>query len=57
MIILSSSYQNDPTPFKDLVPFFSDMLTRIVNNQFDHNYDYDTLPAPWMQMKLIRVCK
>lgn len=31
------------------------MLTRIVNNQFDHNYDYDTLPAPWMQMKLIRV--
>ena len=38
-----------------MVPFFSDMLLRIVNGQFDPNYDFDTLPAPWMQMKIIRV--
>ena len=49
------SPQAEPSQFKDLVPFFSDMLLRIVNGQFDPNYDFDTLPAPWMQMKIIRV--
>ena len=48
-------WQADPNEYKDLVPFFSDMLLRIVNSQFDTNYDFDTLPAPWMQMKIIRV--
>lgn len=45
----------DPTPYKDLVPFFTEMLLNIVNGKFDHNYDYDNLPAPWIQMKIIRV--
>ena len=31
------------------------MLLRIVNGKFDPHYDFDTLPAPWMQMKIIRV--
>lgn len=51
----SPSSQADPSQFRDLVPFFSDMLLRIVNGKFDPNYDFDTLPAPWMQMKIIRV--
>ena len=45
----------DPSQYKDLIPFFTEMLMNIVNGKFDHNYDYDTLPAPWMQMKIIRV--
>ena len=45
----------DPSQYKDLVPFFTEMLMNIVNGKFDRNYDYDTLPAPWMQMKIIRV--
>ena len=28
---------------------------KIVSDQFDHAYDFDSLPAPWVQMKVIRV--
>ena len=45
----------DPSSFRDLVPFFSELLIKIVTGQFDPAYDFDTLPAPWVQMKVIRV--
>ena len=37
------------------MPFFSELLMKIVSDQFDHAYDFDSLPAPWVQMKVIRV--
>ena len=37
------------------MPFFSELLMKIVSDQFDHAYDFDNLPAPWIQMKVIRV--
>lgn len=45
----------DPSSFRDLVPFFSEMLMKIVTGKFDSAYDFDSLPAPWVQMKVIRV--
>ena len=47
--------QADATSFKDLLPFFTELLMKIVSDQFDHAYDFDSLPAPWVQMKVIRV--
>ena len=53
---MTASYsQADAASFKDLLPFFTDLLMKIVGDQFDHAYDFDNLPAPWVQMKVIRV--
>jgi AP-4 complex subunit epsilon-1 len=45
----------DATPYKDLVPSLVSILKQITDHRLPSEYDYHRVPAPWMQLKLIRI--
>lgn len=53
-VIESMSLENK-TLFKHIVPSLVAILKQIGDRRLPAEYDYHRLPAPWMQMKLIRI--
>lgn len=45
----------DAIPYKDLVPSLVSILKQIIDHRLPNEYDYHRIPAPWMQLKLIRI--
>lgn len=46
---------HEPNLFKDLVPSLVSILKQITDHRLPSDYDYHRVPAPWMQLKLIRI--
>eukprot|EP00755_Sulcionema_specki_P022213 Sspe_Gene.75973::Locus_47470_Transcript_1_1_Confidence_1.000_Length_2855::g.75973::m.75973/K12400/AP4E1; AP-4 complex subunit epsilon-1 len=45
----------DPEDNKHLVPSFVQILKQICNNNLTKDYDYNRVPAPWIQIKLLKL--
>ena len=45
----------DVVPFKDLVPSLISILKQICERRLPSEFDYHRIPAPWMQMKIVRI--
>jgi AP-4 complex subunit epsilon-1 len=45
----------DATGYKDLVSSFVSILKQITEHRLPRDFDYHRIPAPWVQMKLLRI--
>ncbi|KAJ1448885.1 adaptin N terminal region-domain-containing protein [Pelagophyceae sp. CCMP2097] len=44
-----------PAGFKELVPSFVSILKQIVEHRLPRDFDYHRIPAPWNQLRLLRI--
>ena len=47
--------QEEPANYKDLVPSFVSILKQITEHRLPKDFDYHRIPAPWIQMQLLRI--
>ena len=45
----------DAANYKDLVPTFVSILKQVIERRLPKDFDYHKVPAPWMQVKLLKI--
>ncbi|KAL3152008.1 hypothetical protein ABBQ32_001127 [Trebouxia sp. C0010 RCD-2024] len=52
---LQEVIQRDPKPYKNLIPSFVSILKQVAEHKLPKAFDYHRTPAPFLQIKLLRV--
>lgn len=55
LCILHDMAEADPASHKDLVPSFVSILKQITEHRLPSSFDYHRMPAPWIQIKLLKL--
>lgn len=45
----------DAAPYKNLIPSFTSILKQVSEHRLPKSYDYHRFPAPFIQIKLLKV--
>lgn len=45
----------NPKKYRDLANSFVIILKQVVENKLPKEFDYHRMPAPWIQMKLLKI--
>lgn len=55
--VINDLVKVNPTSWKDLVPSFVNILKQVTEHRLPDSFDYHRIPAPWIQMKLLRILR
>ena len=55
LVLLYTLIKENPNAYKDLVASFVSILKQIIEHRLPREYDYHRIPAPWIQMQLLKI--
>jgi len=55
LCLLHAQIMEKPLSYKELVPSFVSILKQIVEHRLPRDFDYHRMPAPWAQLRLLRI--
>ncbi|XP_003382933.2 PREDICTED: AP-4 complex subunit epsilon-like [Amphimedon queenslandica] len=55
VVLLHDMIKGNPSAYKDLCPAFKSILSQIISRRLPQTFEYHSVPAPWIQIRILRI--